>query len=734
MSQGPQPLWEGSILDDRYAIDRVLGQGGFGITYLAKDLKSGQDVAIKELAPAGTTRDPDGHLRYSAISQAVAERLRHQFTHEADILANLRAPRVPVVRRTFHEHATGYMVIDYVAGAMSLADLQLREGTLPYPLVQSLCEDLLESLTVIHQSGLLHRDIKPANILLTPDGLPYLIDFGSAREWHADMTTGHTVLFTPGYAPLEQLSERARRGPATDLYGLAATAYCLLTGEPPTPAVDRSTGVPLIPLTATRPDVPARFAAAIEQALAVNLTDRPQSAAEMRSMIADLGDDATESEEIRHLDDRRFRLQKFRFDARQDPVSGEPMDDPKPLRAEVCPVCREGRLKARNIPASTCGTCRVGMVHRVESKMPVPFCPRCRFGAMEGRRKLLGRRPPESLSCPDCGYRLQAQEGGWMDPDGHVRTAEEWNALTARAGHVWRCDACAAQYDELPDGRWRRATEDRTGDGFTTLYPEEWARVAAGLSPGAGNVTCEACRADFFAEGETITLLDDGGADQFGFGAKYTGRLMRREQIPWLAVGKESGNPGLVGLHSGTEFDRTDEGLVLVRTQAPVLLPYVGQAKTLENWHRVAQDLPEVGHEAELEEQLGQALRHAIHSGEVPFDSKAEHVLWRGKCHDLVTGKPMKFELTTDGLTYGGLRRKFVDLMDIREVSVEGDQLTVTLREPLDPLEWEFPRTEMSFRLASGRYTLLLEAEDFAVRLRNALQTGRSPVAQRNGR
>jgi len=729
MSQGPAPLWEGIILDDRYAVEGVLGRGGFGITYRAHDLKTDTEVAIKELAPLGSIRGSGGELTFEALGVSAAERLRHQFTHEADILSRLRAPRVPLVRRTFHEHATGYMVTDFVPNARTLAEVQRLEGRLPVELVQSLCEDLLESLAVIHQNGLLHRDIKPANILITDAGLPYLIDFGSAREWHADFTTGHTVLFTPGFAPMEQMSDRATRGPGTDLYGLAATAYTLLTGSPPPSAIDRSTGQVLIPLSGVRPDVTPHFAAAIHQALELQLYDRPRSAPEMLRAIQTRDTDSAELESLRDLDSRRFRLQRFRFDSRQDPISGEPMEDPKPLSADACPVCREGSIRTRAIPKRTCPTCRVGIVHEFHPRFPIPICPSCHIGRMTGRKKLLSRKPPEELECPTCSFKLTADGDAWVDADGNQRTSAEWNELAQRAAHVFLCDACDAQFDEQADGRWRRMTPDTNQDGYRVLYPDEWARVGAGLNPGAGNASCSQCRADFFVERDTITLLADGGSDEFGFAAEYTGRLISRHQLPWLAVGKESGNPGLVGMKSGTEFDRDPGGWRLVRSRAPQFARLVGEIKTLENWHRVAQDLPEVGDEGGLEDQLQETLRDAVLAGEISFDAKAEHVVWKGKAQDAATGKVLKYELTTDGLTYGALRRKFIDLVDLEGIRAEGDDLWFSPDRGISEYHWVLDPVELTFRLESGRARVQLDAEDFAARLNRMLRAGRSAVS-----
>ena len=723
--QGPKPLWEGTILDDRYAVNRVLGRGGFGITYLCRDMRTGNDVAIKELAPIGASRAEDNCLEFGQASPGVAQRLRHQFTHEADVLARLRVPRVPAVLRTFHEHNTGYMVMEYVNNSRSLAQLQSTEPTIPAELVESICDDLLETLGQIHQKGLLHRDLTPHNVLLNSEGVPHLIDFGSARQWHADMTAGHTVLFTPGYAPLEQLSERADRGPGTDLYGLAATAYALLAGGPPASAVDRVAGQELIPIERLRPDVSPGLAEVIRRGLEIQLKDRPVSAQQMRDILGGGAARETSTESVNSLDDRRSRLYRFRFDSRQDPISGEPMESPRPLAADTCPVCREGKLKARRLQSECCPTCRIGFLRPLKSNSPITFCPKCKIGKMTRVKRGLLRKGPEEIRCGACEFGLTKVDTGWADIDALVRSETEWRELSGRAEKTLECDACSAQHDLLPDGRSKRMTADTALDGYLILYPDEWTRVAAGLSPGAGNTVCEHCLSDYFVEGDTITLLSDSGYDHYGFAAANTGRLFLRNELPWLAVGKYSGRPGLVS-NSGTEFDEETNGWKLIRTNSPIFGPHLDEVKSLEDWHRLAQGLPAVGQEEDLEHELTAALIEGFRRGEIDFDPKAPHVYWRGKAVDRESGKSLKFELNSDGLTYGGLKRQFVDLAHINSVTAAEDDLEISTYDRV--LSWHVEPVEMQFKLESGKTAIVVGADDFAARFAN-LRFGRSPVA-----
>ena len=276
-----------------YVLERVLGQGGFGITYLARDTNLDQAVAIKEYLPLeSASRQPDATVRPRSDGQN--ERFRwglDRFIREARTLARFDHPNIVRVHSVFESNNTAYMVMRFEEGENLAARLE-RRRTIPEDELIRILLPILDGLELVHGAGFIHRDIKPDNIHIRADGTPVLLDFGSAR--HA---LGHartvTILVAPGYAPFEQYySTGENQGPWTDLYGLGATCYRALAGTPPIDAIARSKGI----LGSTREVlVPSsvmgsgryspRLLKAIDHALEFAEKDRPQSIAEWRKEI-----------------------------------------------------------------------------------------------------------------------------------------------------------------------------------------------------------------------------------------------------------------------------------------------------------------------------------------------------------------------------------------------------------------------------------------------------------------
>lgn len=228
-----------------YLVDRVLGQGGFGITYLAHDPNLDQYVAVKEYLPMElAVRDGDNSV-YPA-SEANGERYRwglDRFISEARTLAKFKHPAIVRVLSVFEENNTAYMVMEYERGE-SFQQVIDRRRTLPEHELLQIVGPLLDGLEVIHASGFIHRDIKPANIYIRRDGSPVLLDFGSARQALGEQTKSLTSIVSPGYAPFEQYySKSDKQGPWTDIYSLAATLYRAITGLMPMDAIDRSEAI-----------------------------------------------------------------------------------------------------------------------------------------------------------------------------------------------------------------------------------------------------------------------------------------------------------------------------------------------------------------------------------------------------------------------------------------------------------------------------------------------------------
>jgi hypothetical protein len=267
-------------------------------------------------------------------------------------------------------------------------------------------------------------------------------------------------------------------------------------------------------------------------------------------------------------------------------------------------------------------------------------------------------------------------------------------------------------------------TQDLLGDGWTRLYPDEWARVAAGLAPDAGNAFCESCQSDFFIADGYVTLLSDPANDPHGFAGNFCGELIPASDLPFLAVGKESGKNGLVCPGCGTEFDFVGSDLDLVRSSHPLLRRHTGEVHSLKDWHRTAQDLPKSGDEGEIQQDMAQALVEAYELGEVGFDPRDTDLVWRGTAHEVnqgedggTMGRAQRLHVDDETVTLGGPFRKRVELVrDVRSVAVEGDVLTLYL---LGGEKWSLrvEPVKLNFKMESGRDTLSLDAVSLARRL-----------------
>lgn len=286
-ADGPDPhaLPSGTLLAGGvYRVERVLGQGGFGLTYEAHDQSLGRAVAIKELFPAGSVRAGRAVRPAGGLSRDEYATARARFLEEARVLARFHHPGIVQVFTSFEENDTAYMVMELLRGETLAAKLE-RAGPLPEAEALSIIERVGEALGAVHDAGLLHRDLKPENLMLTVDGRAVLIDFGTAREFAAGSTRRMTAMLTPGYAPLEQYSQSARFGTFTDVYALAGTLYHMLTGQLPVAALDRVQGVELPPPHTLRPELRRSVSDAIMWALEVSIQNRPASVREFLTAL-----------------------------------------------------------------------------------------------------------------------------------------------------------------------------------------------------------------------------------------------------------------------------------------------------------------------------------------------------------------------------------------------------------------------------------------------------------------
>jgi serine/threonine protein kinase len=281
----PNALSEGAMLNE-YSIVEVLGVGGFGITYRARDTHLEKDVAIKEYFPSGiVSRKSEGGVTMTTPSAEVEYQSGlDRFLKEARTLASFSHPNIVRVLRFFQAHDTGYMVMDYERGT-SLRDWLQRNPQPEEETLLALVAPLLEGIEKVHATGFLHRDIKPDNIFIRENGTPVLIDFGSARQ---SLATTHalTAMVTPGYAPFEQYGSGAEQGPWTDIYALGAVLVYAMIGRAPPDAIARMKNDRLgdeLAVAALR--YSPRVIDAVRHAMAVDEKARPQTIADWRPAL-----------------------------------------------------------------------------------------------------------------------------------------------------------------------------------------------------------------------------------------------------------------------------------------------------------------------------------------------------------------------------------------------------------------------------------------------------------------
>jgi serine/threonine protein kinase len=279
---GGWALPNGTNIAGKYRLESVLGQGGFGITYGAYDSSLDRSVAIKELFPDGSTRQNEALIPPAKLGVQGFADTKRNFLEEARTLARFNHPSIVRVFEVFETNGTAYIVMEALEGE-SLSAVIFRTGKLSEVSVKKIATDLCDALEVIHQTGLLHRDIKPDNVYITKDNRAVLIDFGSARGFIQGQAKRHTQLVTPGYAAPEQYATEAKFGAYTDVYGLSATLYHAVTGNPPPTASDRvissDTGLRL-PESVTE-----LLKTALTRGLALRIDARPQNAQEFVSLL-----------------------------------------------------------------------------------------------------------------------------------------------------------------------------------------------------------------------------------------------------------------------------------------------------------------------------------------------------------------------------------------------------------------------------------------------------------------
>ncbi|KXK02840.1 MAG: serine/threonine protein kinase [Acidobacteria bacterium OLB17] len=267
----------GKVLQQRYRIDRQIGQGGMGAVYIATDERFSSKVAIKE-------------------TLYMDDNFRKAIEREARLLNSLKHNALPSVSDHFEENNSQFLVMEYVAGEDLSTIIERDKKPFPFEQVLDWADQLLDALDFLHSQVIpvVHRDIKPQNLKLTPKGKIVLLDFGLAKGNPTDaghQTAAKSIFgYSRNYASLEQI-QGTGTDPRSDLYSLAATLYHLMTGVPPEDALTRAMAVltrkpdPLKLANAIRPEIPAGVAGVLHSSLALDAAERPASADEMREML-----------------------------------------------------------------------------------------------------------------------------------------------------------------------------------------------------------------------------------------------------------------------------------------------------------------------------------------------------------------------------------------------------------------------------------------------------------------
>lgn len=273
----PYALPAGYMLCQQYYLDRVLGSGGFGITYLAWDIRNNRSVAVKELF-ISSDMVRDNQTRSVQIKQGQEgyfAHMRKRFLEEAQILYEFsNVPDITDVYHLFQENGTAYYAMEFLEG-MDLKSYLRKNGTLSWEKLSVYVRMILRALSALHSRSFIHRDISPDNIFLTKDGHAKLIDFGSLRCYNSGK--GLTTILKQQFAPYEQYRSDGKQGPWTDIYSLSVTMYYALSGVLSPKAPDRLQEDSVVPLAALVPSLPRHVAYAIEKGMAVLADNRYQT-------------------------------------------------------------------------------------------------------------------------------------------------------------------------------------------------------------------------------------------------------------------------------------------------------------------------------------------------------------------------------------------------------------------------------------------------------------------------
>ena len=318
----PLALPEGTAVGGKYIIKSVLGQGGFGITYLAQDYKTNELVAIKEYFPDTLATRTNA----STVSVLTGDR-EQNFTYGKDcFLQEARTlsefignPNIVRIISYFEENNTAYFVMEYVEGESLKTHLDNNGGKLSWEETKRFLFPVIDALSSVHAKGIIHRDISPDNIIITDSGNIKLIDFGAARYSLGDKSRSLDVVLKHGYAPKEQYTRHGKQGPFTDVYSLGATFYRTLTGRIPPDSIDRLEEDDLVLPSTLGSDISEDAEEAIVKALSVQPAERYQNMAEFKKALpAEENDEIVKTVAVFNEDKNRETVTVLMTDTKAD--------------------------------------------------------------------------------------------------------------------------------------------------------------------------------------------------------------------------------------------------------------------------------------------------------------------------------------------------------------------------------------------------------------------------------
>lgn len=276
----PIALQNFTLLNKRYLTGKILGIGGFGITYIAKDISTNTLCAIKEYLPSElvSRNTQNQHIKVGSPSNAkIYAHGQKRFFEEAQMLSSFSNKKgIVKVFGYFRQNNTAYLVMEYLEGVTLRRLVASGKGPLRYETAYKILIDLSEALKKVHAKGVLHRDISPENIFLTKEEQVKLIDFGASRYYIGERSQNLSVVLKHGFAPIEQYASKGNQGPWTDIYALACTFYFTFSRTNVVSANDRLNGKTVLPLHRLNKSVPKEISRVIEKAMEINPKSRHQ--------------------------------------------------------------------------------------------------------------------------------------------------------------------------------------------------------------------------------------------------------------------------------------------------------------------------------------------------------------------------------------------------------------------------------------------------------------------------